>query len=110
MKATRYFFIAALLWIQHSCSRPDEAATALLPATVLYSGGYEADGCGFEIRMDADGSFHKPADLPATYHRDGLAIWVRFVEDSTRIACGDLPPGRPAIRILEIRERDTSRR
>lgn len=104
MKANMLVLFMSLFCFRHcgdgSTVDPSEAAS------VIFTGAYEVDGCGYQIQLERDATIHKPSSLPEQYQKDGLKIWIEFRPDTIRYECGDLPGGRETIRILTIRPRN----
>jgi len=103
MKTIITFSVLCLLAIRN-CGGGD-FVSPMIAASVVYTGAYEVDGCGYQIQAENDKKIYKPANLSEQFRKDGLKIWVEFREDTSRFECGDLPQGLATVRILKIEER-----
>ncbi len=104
MKATLLFLFTSIFCFRQ-CGN-DPVSNPSVAASVIFTGAYEVDGCGYQIQLERDSLIHKPSNLPEQYQKHGLKIWIEFKPDILRYECGDLPGGRETIRILTIRPRD----
>ncbi len=86
-----------LIVLAASCNKDKD----LKNATVVDTGDVAADGCGYVLRMDDDGSLKKPKYLPSMYQHDGDKVKVKFDADGEGTICRTHPTNE-FIELIEI--------
>ena len=86
---------------------PEEKSLHSDNATVTFSGGVAADGCGWLIKLDNNNEgVYSPLKLPAKYRKDSLKIYITYEILMTRFQCGPRPGNGPVqINIISIKKR-----
>lgn len=87
MNSLKVFALAFCSLALFSCDKDPMPSTSAL---VLDYGDVAADGCGFLVLLGegADAELVRPTNLPETFQKDSVELWVDFVDVEEQFTCG----------------------
>lgn len=86
-----------------SC-KPENNNDTYYYGTVIWSGNFEVDGCGWLISMQD--SIYKPTNLPSEYQIDNLEVSMIYKLLETTFYCDSQAKDFKNIEVLSIRNRE----
>ena len=96
---TSLLFLSLFMLITLSCKKDEK----LILATIKYSGGIAADGCGWLVRVD--NVAYSPTNLDSAFMTYNLSVLVSFDEMDDSLTCGyGLNSNYPLITILKMKQ------